>query len=100
MAAEVVGGVADELDAQSPALLQVLLDPGVAVEDVDGHLSAAVDELGGKCALGVLAHLTAEDELDLVGSTQVQVVGDQALDEAAGSARGLPHQGAGSPPPA
>src|SRR5262249_25644713 len=54
---------------------------------------APVDELGGEGALGVLAHLAAEDELDLVGSTQVQVVGDQALDQAASATRGIEDQG-------
>src|SRR5439155_26475938 len=60
LAAEVGGGVADELDAKGPAFFEVLLDPGVAVEDVDGHLGAADDELGGEGALGVLAELAGE----------------------------------------
>jgi len=36
-----------------------------------------------------------EDELDLFGAAQVQVVGDQCLDEPAGPARVIEHQGAG-----
>ena len=35
LAAEVTGRVDDRLDPQRPAVLQVLLDPGVLVEDVD-----------------------------------------------------------------
>jgi hypothetical protein len=55
----------------------------VPVEDVDGHLNAPGDDLGGEAARGVLADAAAEDELDLVGAAEVEVVGHQCLEEAA-----------------
>jgi hypothetical protein len=61
-----------------------LLDAGVLVEDVDGDLNAAGHDLGGKAARGVFADAAAEDELDLVGAAEVEVVGDQRLKERPG----------------
>jgi hypothetical protein len=50
LAAKIVGRVDHGLDPQRPPFLEVLLDAGVAVEDVDGDLDAAGDDLGGEAA--------------------------------------------------
>src|SRR2546427_2245309 len=55
-AAEVGGRGADQLGAQGPALLQVLLDPRVPVVEVDADLGIFGDDSGGEGADGVLAH--------------------------------------------
>ena len=46
VAAQVAGRVDDGLDPQRPAVFEVLLDPGVLVEGVDGDLGAPGDDLG------------------------------------------------------
>src|SRR5215471_12359812 len=96
VAAEVVRAVADELDTEGATLLQVLLDPGVAVEDVEGHLlGAPVDHLGGEGAGGVATDLAGEDELDFVGAAQGEVVGDEGVDEGTQAAGSVEDQRAG-----
>src|SRR5439155_620161 len=55
LAAEVGGGVADELDAKGPAFFEVLLDPGVAVEeglDLLGAEAVADGLKAGRVAAG------------------------------------------------
>jgi len=79
-----VGVVDDGLDPHRPAVLQVLLDPGVPVERVDGDLSAAGDHLGLELADGVLADLAVEDDLNGVRAAEVQVVGNQGIEEGPG----------------
>jgi hypothetical protein len=68
VAAQVAGGVDHGLDAERPAVFEVLLDPRVLVEDVDDHalIVAAVDR-GPKHPLGVAADLAAEDDLHVAG---------------------------------
>ncbi|HXP13939.1 MAG TPA: hypothetical protein VN907_01350, partial [Actinomycetes bacterium] len=65
------------------------------VEEVDGDLHAAGDDLGGETASGVFADAAAEDELDLVGAAKIEVVGHQRLKERPGLAGGVQDQGAG-----
>jgi hypothetical protein len=52
LAAQVARRVDDRLDPQCPSVFQVLLDPRVLVEGVDGDLGAAGDDLGLERALG------------------------------------------------
>ena len=85
LAAEVVGFVDHGFDAQRPAFFEVLLDPGLLVEHVDGDVGAAGDDLGGELA-GCCVGSTVEDDLHLVGTADVQVVGDDGFEEAAGPA--------------
>src|SRR5712671_4641372 len=88
--------------------LQVLLDPGVLVEGVDGDLGAAGDDLGLELARGVATDPPVEDDLDGVRAAEVEVVGDQGVEEAAGVAGLGERDGAGDldlghrqfPPPA
>ena len=70
--------------------------PRVLVEDInqDAAVVAAVDR-GPEDSLGVAADLASEDDLHVVRPADVEVVGDQRLEEAAGMARGIEHDGAG-----
>ena len=83
--------VDDGLDPQRPAVFQVLLDPGVLVEDVDGHAVRRVMTLvlntPGWRGAGRLRTCAAEDDLDVVRAAEVEVVGDQRLEERPGMAR-------------
>ena len=79
--AEVVRVVDHGLDAQGAAFLEVLLDPGVLVLGVDGDVDAAGDDCGGERSRGVGADRAAEDELDLVGPAEVEVVAQQGVEE-------------------
>src|SRR6266508_2306925 len=90
LAAEVVGVVDDGLDAQGTAVLEVLLDAGVLVEDVDGD-AVGVPVDGGLEGAGGLssAWVAFEDELDAFGAAKVEVVGHQRLEEGSGVAGGV-----------
>jgi hypothetical protein len=98
VAAQVVGRIDDGLDAQRPPVLQILFDPGVLVEGVDGDLGVAGDDLrlghavefAGPAASG----RTGEDEFHAVGTTDVEVVDDEGLETPAGAARGVEHESA------
>ena len=90
------GGVDHGLDAQRPAVFEVLLDPRVLVEDVDDHaLHVAAVDGGPEGAGGVAADLAAEDDLHVAGAADVEVVSDQRLEEPTGVAGSVEHQGAG-----
>jgi hypothetical protein len=96
VAAQVAGGIDDGFDAHGAAVFEVLLDAGVAVEHVDEHAAvvAAVDG-GAEGADGVAADPPAEDDLHVVGAAEVEVVGDQRLEEPAGVAGRVEDDGAG-----
>ena len=86
LAAQVVGGVDHGLDSQGAAVFQILPEAGVLVEGVHGDLGAAGDDLGLELAAGgalTAADLAVEDDLDGVRTAEVEVVGDQRLEEAA-----------------
>ena len=82
------------LDPQRPPVLQVLLDPGVPVEDVDVHRGAVGDdlrlELTGRRASPPLT--PPEDQLDHLRAADVEVVGDQGLEEPASVPGCIEHQ--------
>ena len=90
------GGVDYGFDAHRAAVFEVLLDARVLVEDVDDHalVVMAVDR-GPKHPFGGGADLAAEDDLDVGGTADVKVVGDQRLEESAGVAGCVEHDGAG-----
>ena len=62
--------------------------------DQDAAVVAAVDR-GAEHALGVAADLAGEDDLHVVRPADVQVVGDQRLEEPAGMAGCVEDDGAG-----
>ena len=78
LTAEVVGRVANQLDAQGPTFLQILLDPGVAVEDVDADLGA---------------DLAGQDELGLVGMARSRLSMIRLSKKARGMTRSAEDQG-------
>src|SRR6266508_5992958 len=84
---DVVGLVDDGLDPQRPALLQVLLDAGVLVGEVHLHLGARAKDPGAEGLLGGGTDLAGEQDRDLLGPADTDVVGHQGLKEPAGSAR-------------
>ncbi|MEW2386126.1 hypothetical protein AB0873_29140 [Micromonospora sp. NPDC047707] len=96
LAAQVAGAVDDGLDAHGAAVFEVLLDAGVPVEHVEQDVAvvAAVDG-GAERADGVAAYPAAEDDFDVVESAEVEVVGDEGFEEAAGVAGCVEYDGAG-----
>src|ERR1700730_15651664 len=64
------------------------------VKDVDDDVYTTRDDLGRERAVGVRADLTTEGQLHLVRAAQVEVVGNERLEEAAGTPRCVEHQGA------
>src|SRR6478752_485776 len=80
----------------STPVLQILLDAGVPVEGVHVALGAVADDLGleltGRRSTTALP--TPEDQLDQLRAADVEVVGDQRLEEPAGVAWRVEHQGA------
>ena len=91
VAAQVAGRVDDGLDPHRPAVFEVLLDPRVLVEQVE-HDAAGVRaddrpvDGGAEDAGGVAADAAVEDDLDVGGAADVEVVGDQGLEERPGPA--------------
>src|ERR1035438_5714547 len=64
------------------------------VERIDRDLGAPGHYLGGELAFGVAADPTREDQLDLVGAADVEIVGHRCLEESPGPARGVKDDGA------
>ena len=62
--------------------------------DDDAAVVAAVDR-GAEGSPGVAADPAAEDDLHVVRAADVEVVGDQRLEETAGMAGGVEDDGAG-----
>ena len=83
--AEVARLVEGGLGAERSSFLQVLLDLGLLVEQVEVGAGAAGDDLGpegpGGPVLAALPDGAAEDEVHLVRAADVEVVADQLLEE-------------------
>jgi hypothetical protein len=96
LAAQVSGTVDDGLDAHRATVFEVLLDPGMLIEHVDDHPTVvpAVDR-GTKGARGVPTDATVEDDLDVVRSAEIEVVGHQGFEETTGMSGCVEHDGAG-----
>ena len=94
LAAEIGRRIAHRFDAQGTPFFEVLLDPRVLVEDVDDDVHATRDHPGRKRAVGVGSDPTTEDQLHFVGAAQIEVVGNECLEEAAGPSGCIEHQGA------
>ena len=99
-AAEVGWLVDDGLDAQRSPFLQVLLDAGVLVAEVDVDLGAGGEDPGARTVPLVLRRTwRPKMSRDLVGAADADVVGDERFEEAAGPAGVVEHQRAGRPRP-
>src|SRR5690348_10188251 len=83
--AEVARLVDGGLGAERPSFLEVLLDVGLLVVQVEVGAGAGRDDLGaegpGSAELAALADHPAEDDVDLVRAADVQVVADQLLEK-------------------
>src|SRR3954449_5816971 len=91
-----VGRVVDHrFDPKGAAFLEVLLGAGVLVADVDGDINAAGDDPGSEDAGRRGQDLPAEDDLDLLRPTEVEVVGNQRFEERASVAGLVEHDRAG-----
>jgi hypothetical protein len=95
LAADVVGVVDHGFDAQGTAVLEVLLGPGVSVEHVDGDAAGVPVDRGLEHPAGLAAALAPEDDLDVLGAAEVEVVGHEGFEEGSGVAGGVEHDGAG-----
>jgi hypothetical protein len=89
--------VDDGFDAQRSPFFQVLLDPAVLEPEVHVHLGARREDAGLMGVLGARPSPAAvtEHDADPLGPADVDVVSDQRLEEAAGPARVVKHEGAG-----
>ena len=86
----------DRLDAECFSVCQVLLDAGVLVGEVDVDLGALGEHPGaGGVFEGSAATSAGEDDPEGLGATEVDVVSDEGLEEAAGPLRLVQHQGPG-----
>src|SRR6185503_6745960 len=94
--AQIVRVVDHGLDPQRAPVLQILFDAGVPVEGVHVDLGAIADDLGLELTGGrsTTALAASKDEFDQLRAADVEVVGDQRLEEPAGVAWRVEHQGA------
>src|SRR6266851_9273471 len=95
LAAQVTRRVDDGFHPQGAAVFEVLLDAGVLVEGVDGHVYAPGDDLGLEFAFGAGPDLPVEDDLQGVRAAEAGVVGHEGVEEGPGVARLGEHDRAG-----
>src|SRR6266511_1563741 len=74
-------------DAERAPVLEVLLEAGMLVADVELDIAAGGEDAGAERLPGRLAHLAGKDDGQLLGAADVDVVGHQRLEEAACPAR-------------
>ena len=92
---EIVGAVDDRLDPQRAAVLEVLLDAGVLVAEVDPDLGAGREDPGLVAMLGRASELAGEHERDFFGAADPDVVLHQRFEERSCAARVVEHERAG-----
>ena len=92
---EVVGSVDDRLDSERAAVLEVLLDAGVLVAEVDPDLGAGREDPGLVAMLGRSTQLAGEDHRDFFGAADLDVVRNERFEERSGAAWVVEHERAG-----
>src|SRR5262249_7046475 len=80
---EVVSVVDRGLGPERTAFLVVLLDAGALVVDVQRGRDALGEDAGAEAAGGGTDDLAVEDQLDLVGAAEVEVLANDLLEEQA-----------------
>src|SRR5215471_3567984 len=78
---EVISVVDGRLGPQGPVFLVVLLDARVLVIDVQGWGDILGDDPGAKAGLGMARDPAIEDEFDLLGAAEIEVLADHLLEE-------------------
>ena len=79
-----IGWLVDHrLDPQRPAVLEVLLDAGVLVGEIDLDVAAGAEHTRAKWLSGRLSHLAGEHDRDPLGAADVDVLGDERFKEGA-----------------
>ena len=91
--AEVVGVVDGGFGAQSALFLVILLDPGVLVIDVQGRGDVLGDDAGAEPSRGAAGDPAIEDQLDLVGAAEIEVLADHLFEEQPAMHRAIEHLG-------
>ncbi|EAR22041.1 hypothetical protein NB231_06621 [Nitrococcus mobilis Nb-231] len=77
------------LGAQRPALLMVLLDATVLIVEVQGGHHTVGDHARAKTPRGAPGDAPIEDQLHLIGASEVDVLADDLLEEHPPGARVL-----------
>ena len=92
---EIVGPVDDRLDPQRATVLQILLDTGVLVAEVDPDLCTGGEDPRLVAMLGRASELAGEHHRDFFGAADPDVVLHQRFEERTGAARIVEHERAG-----
>ena len=90
--AQIGGRVDDGLDPQGTTVFQIVLDPGVLIERVQGDAGVSGDDFRVEHILGMtflaMDDSPSKDQLERVRATNVQIVADQRVDESASNDEG------------
>src|SRR5438874_7729067 len=90
---EVARAVDGRLGAQRAPFLEVLLDPGVLVVDVQRGDDPVGDHAGAEASRCRLGDPTSKEELNLLGAADVEVLADDLFEEDAAVDRTVEHLG-------
>jgi hypothetical protein len=93
--AEVAGVVDNQLCPQRGAFLEVLLEEGAFVIQLQAGDHVVGDEPGAEAGLGVVRNATVKDQLHVLGASEVDVVAQHLLKEQPAGKRTIEHLRAG-----
>ena len=92
---EVVGVVDDRLRSQSTALFMILLDLGALEIDQERGRHPLRDDAGTEPGLGRSQDAAIEDQLHLLGTTEIEILADDLLEKDASCERSVEDLGEG-----